>query len=81
MTDDNKEETINAIGSWRHSIVWDEAGVRQKIEYIADFLATRPAQRNIMSKFGAVILSRIEAMNIIKMKKKASNFFATVAVM
>eukprot|EP00972_Heterocapsa_arctica_P069944 10333806-Heterocapsa_arctica.AAC.1 len=77
MTDDNKEETIMATGAWRYSNFWNEAGIRQKIEYIAYFLATRPGQRRFLSKFGAVRLSRIEAMNIIKMKKKAFNFFAT----
>eukprot|EP00972_Heterocapsa_arctica_P062540 9220914-Heterocapsa_arctica.AAC.1 len=60
MTDDNKEETIMAIGGWRFSIFWTEAGIRQKIEYIADFLATRPAQRGRFSKFRAVRLSRTE---------------------
>eukprot|EP00972_Heterocapsa_arctica_P043225 6375443-Heterocapsa_arctica.AAC.1 len=34
-------------------------------------------QRRRLSKFGAVRLSRIEAINIIRMKKKAFNFFAT----
>eukprot|EP00972_Heterocapsa_arctica_P014898 2193271-Heterocapsa_arctica.AAC.1 len=37
-------------------------------------------QRRRLSKFGAVRLSRIEARKIIRMKKKASNLFATVAV-
>eukprot|EP00972_Heterocapsa_arctica_P034484 5077778-Heterocapsa_arctica.AAC.1 len=79
MTDYNKEETIMAIGAWRYSNFWNEVGIIQKIEYIAYFLATRPVHKILMSKFGAVRMSRIEAMNIIKMKKKAFNFFATVA--
>eukprot|EP00972_Heterocapsa_arctica_P011637 1704771-Heterocapsa_arctica.AAC.1 len=37
-------------------------------------------QRKNLSRYGAVRLSRIEAMNIIRMKKKAFTFFATVAV-
>eukprot|EP00972_Heterocapsa_arctica_P029878 4402334-Heterocapsa_arctica.AAC.1 len=37
-------------------------------------------QRRSLSKYGAVRLSKIEAMNIIRMKKKAFNFAATVAV-
>eukprot|EP00972_Heterocapsa_arctica_P042922 6329035-Heterocapsa_arctica.AAC.1 len=69
-----------AIGGWRYSTFWIEAGIIQKIEYIAYFLASRPAQRGRLSKFWAVRLSMTEAMNIIKMKKKAFNFFATVAV-
>eukprot|EP00972_Heterocapsa_arctica_P079680 11739707-Heterocapsa_arctica.AAC.1 len=78
MTDDNKEETINAIGLWRHSLFWNEAGVRQNIEYIAYFLATSPGHI-IQLSFFWVRLSRIEAMNIIKLKRKSFNFFATVA--
>eukprot|EP00972_Heterocapsa_arctica_P013209 1940957-Heterocapsa_arctica.AAC.1 len=35
----------------------------------------------MLSKFGAVRLTRAEAMNIVKMKKKAFNFFATMEVM
>eukprot|EP00972_Heterocapsa_arctica_P072482 10704190-Heterocapsa_arctica.AAC.1 len=73
MTDDNMEETIVAIGGWRNSLFWTEAGIRQKIEYIAYFLATRPVQKNSLSKYGAVRLSRTEARNIIRMKKKALN--------
>eukprot|EP00972_Heterocapsa_arctica_P028072 4129932-Heterocapsa_arctica.AAC.1 len=80
MTDDNNEETTMAIGGWKQSICWIEANTRQNIEYIAYCLATRPAQRRILSKFGADRLARTEAMNIIKMKKKAFNFFTTVAV-
>eukprot|EP00972_Heterocapsa_arctica_P030545 4496606-Heterocapsa_arctica.AAC.1 len=34
----------------------------------------------MLSRLGAVRLSRIEARNITWMKKKAFNFFATVAV-
>eukprot|EP00972_Heterocapsa_arctica_P114457 16442531-Heterocapsa_arctica.AAC.1 len=51
-----------------------------KIKHIAFFLATRPMQRRMRSRLGAVRLSRIEARNIIWMKKKAFNLFATVAV-
>eukprot|EP00972_Heterocapsa_arctica_P043502 6422704-Heterocapsa_arctica.AAC.1 len=77
MTDDIKEEVIVAIGSWSYSLFWSQAGTELKIEYIAYFLATRPVQRSRLSKFGAIILSRTEAKNIIRMKKKAFNFFAT----
>eukprot|EP00972_Heterocapsa_arctica_P093467 13786104-Heterocapsa_arctica.AAC.1 len=52
-TDDNKEETTKAIGGWTWSTFWNEANTRQKIECIAYFLATRPAQRGVLSKFGA----------------------------
>eukprot|EP00972_Heterocapsa_arctica_P031070 4571214-Heterocapsa_arctica.AAC.1 len=31
MTDDNKEEAIMAIGGWKHSNCWIEAGIIQKI--------------------------------------------------
>eukprot|EP00972_Heterocapsa_arctica_P046990 6934256-Heterocapsa_arctica.AAC.1 len=37
-------------------------------------------QRRMLSRLGAVRLSREEARNIIWMKKKAFDFFATVAV-
>eukprot|EP00972_Heterocapsa_arctica_P002935 432817-Heterocapsa_arctica.AAC.1 len=37
-------------------------------------------QRRMLSRLGAVRLSRIEVRNIIWMKKKAFNFFVTVAV-
>eukprot|EP00972_Heterocapsa_arctica_P083638 12324878-Heterocapsa_arctica.AAC.1 len=79
MTDDIKGETIVAIGFWRNTPFWMQAGIEARIEHIAYFLATRPMQRIHLSKFGAVRLSRIEARNIIRMKKKAYNFFATVA--
>ncbi len=80
MTTDFKQETIIVIGSRRQRPDWTNAGAEVKIEYIADFLATRPKQRRILSRLGAVRLSRTEARNIIQMKKKAINFFATVAV-
>eukprot|EP00972_Heterocapsa_arctica_P064519 9521342-Heterocapsa_arctica.AAC.1 len=79
MTDDIKGETTGAIGVWRNSSFWMQADIEQGIEHIAYFLETRLMQRRRLSKFGAVRLSRIEAMNIIRMKKKAFNFFATVA--
>eukprot|EP00972_Heterocapsa_arctica_P004182 620081-Heterocapsa_arctica.AAC.1 len=80
MTDDIKEEVIVAIGGCRYSLFWIQAGIGQKIEYIANFLATRPVQRSRLSKFGAVRVSRTEARNIIRMKKKAFYLFVTVAV-
>eukprot|EP00972_Heterocapsa_arctica_P052033 7656154-Heterocapsa_arctica.AAC.1 len=80
MTNDFKEETIVAIGSWRQKPHWTDLGADMKIEHIAGFLATRPKQRRILIIFGAVRLSRTEARNIILHQKKAYNFFATVAV-
>eukprot|EP00972_Heterocapsa_arctica_P068965 10191415-Heterocapsa_arctica.AAC.1 len=64
MTDDLKEEITKAIGGWKQSNFWIEASTRQKIEYLAYFLAARPAQRGILSKFGAVRLARTEGMNL-----------------
>eukprot|EP00972_Heterocapsa_arctica_P068056 10048046-Heterocapsa_arctica.AAC.1 len=80
MTDDIKEETIVAIGEWRKCLFWRQAGLELKIEHIADFLAIRQMQRRRLSKFGSVRLSRIEARNIIRKKKKVIHLFATVAV-
>eukprot|EP00972_Heterocapsa_arctica_P094605 13950654-Heterocapsa_arctica.AAC.1 len=40
----------------------------------------KPNQRKLLSRLGAVRLSREEARNIIMMKKKAINFFAAVMV-
>eukprot|EP00972_Heterocapsa_arctica_P017564 2595841-Heterocapsa_arctica.AAC.1 len=78
-TNDVKGETVEAIGYWRQSLFWKQARTLAKIEHIALFLATRPDQRKMLSRLGAVRLAREEAMTIIMMKKKAINFFATVA--
>eukprot|EP00972_Heterocapsa_arctica_P089908 13262904-Heterocapsa_arctica.AAC.1 len=53
MTDDIKEEAIVAIGVWRNCPFWRQAGIEQKIEHVAYYLATRPVQRSRFSKFGA----------------------------
>eukprot|EP00972_Heterocapsa_arctica_P005515 814916-Heterocapsa_arctica.AAC.1 len=81
-TNDIKGETVVAIGQWRRSHIWRQASTLLKIEHavIVFFLAARPMQRRTLSRFGAVRLSREEARNIIWMTKKATHFFATVAV-
>eukprot|EP00972_Heterocapsa_arctica_P027561 4052685-Heterocapsa_arctica.AAC.1 len=43
-------------------------------------IATRPYQRRNLGRLGAVRLTREIARSIILMKKKAVNFYATVAV-
>eukprot|EP00972_Heterocapsa_arctica_P027789 4087666-Heterocapsa_arctica.AAC.1 len=70
--DDERHQRRNGSGKWAHT--------QAKIEHIAIFLATRPNQRKRLSRLGAVRLSREEARTIIMRKKKAFNFFATVAV-
>ena len=80
MTNDIKGETIIAIGEWSQSQFWREATALAKIEHIALFIATKPYQRRNLGRIGEVRLTMEEARNIIMMKKKATNFFATVAV-
>eukprot|EP00972_Heterocapsa_arctica_P035421 5212390-Heterocapsa_arctica.AAC.1 len=58
-----------AIGAWKHNKYWQEACTKQRIGYIADFLATRLTERRMPSKFGAVRLTRAEAMNIVDEEK------------
>eukprot|EP00972_Heterocapsa_arctica_P052301 7694332-Heterocapsa_arctica.AAC.1 len=50
---DIKEEATIAIGGWKQRSYWKEADAKQKIEYVAYYLATRPMQRGRLSKFGA----------------------------
>eukprot|EP00972_Heterocapsa_arctica_P077743 11467174-Heterocapsa_arctica.AAC.1 len=76
--DDIKGETIRAMGTWRQDVFWTEASTKHNIYYIAYFLATRPIERQILGRFGAVRLTRTEALNIVKTKKMPFNFFATV---
>jgi hypothetical protein len=79
-TDDNKGETALTIGEWAGTLPWADATVAEKIEHIAIFLATKPRQRRLLAKLGAVRLTREEGRNIILKKRKAFNFFATVQV-
>jgi hypothetical protein len=69
-----------AIGEWARTWLWADAACPAKIEHIAIYLATRPQQRRLLAKFGAVRLTREEGRNIILKKRKAFNFFATVQV-
>eukprot|EP00972_Heterocapsa_arctica_P041434 6110319-Heterocapsa_arctica.AAC.1 len=47
-TGEHKGETIKAIGRWTHHPFWIAANTKDKIEYIAYFLATRPNERKIL---------------------------------
>eukprot|EP00972_Heterocapsa_arctica_P114135 16440912-Heterocapsa_arctica.AAC.1 len=78
--EEHKGDTINAIGRLTQHPFWIEANTKEKIEYIAYFLATRPSERQILGRFGAVRLTRTEALNIVKMKKMPFNFFAVLEV-
>eukprot|EP00972_Heterocapsa_arctica_P017690 2614556-Heterocapsa_arctica.AAC.1 len=47
-----KAETINAIGRWSEQNFWKGACAKEKIEYIAYYLATRPSERHILGRYG-----------------------------
>eukprot|EP00972_Heterocapsa_arctica_P108121 15923713-Heterocapsa_arctica.AAC.1 len=78
--DDLKGETVRAIGTWNQHPFWIEASTKDNIEYMAYFLATRPIERQRLGRYGAVRLTRTEALNIVKMKKMPLHFFAVVEV-
>eukprot|EP00972_Heterocapsa_arctica_P021880 3220017-Heterocapsa_arctica.AAC.1 len=63
-TGEHKGETIKAIGRRTQHPFWTEANTKEKIEYIAYFLATRQSERQILGRYGAVRLTRTEALNI-----------------
>jgi hypothetical protein len=79
-TSDVKGETIKAIGQWKHKKIWADSSILEQIEHIAIFLATRPKERRELAIFGAVRLTREEGRTIIRDKKKAFNFYATVNI-
>ena len=79
-TNNIKGDTTMAIGEWACKKEWANSSTLEQIEHIAIFLATRPKERQDLSRFGAVRLTREEGRTIIRDKKKYFNFFATVNI-